>query len=407
MFVIFCQVANAADHDKTDISRNERTSFSFDSARMIPLRNHTYRSRDFCVSLSGSAIRGDEPYEIFFDTGSWTTSIPYGCLDKERVKILEKDVKDSWGILSDKVQGQLVLTSHDGKTKYIANDYVFFARKKANGDDADCDRNSKWGNSILGGFPGISPREKLPSLPYAIAQKYSEKNRVGFGIVSDSRPGIEENWASFNSYLQIGAAPKITDKLNWRTDIPLFPGREGFSPEAVPGFKVTFSFPNTNGREVPDIVVPGLWATVDTGAPLLTMRLGKENPHRNNTYRLYFTDEGPRWRKGQYKADSMCLEKGVNVRVEFTGSTGKTSHYEFKTNKNFGSALPTQVIVGDWDGRVPWPFNSARTPHTRINLGNTIYFYCPVYFWDISNKRVGLYPFRPGNEIEPRGLSLP
>lgn len=392
VLAISCQAANTSGQDKAEISRNERTSFSFDSASMIPLRNHS-GSHDFCVSLSGSAIRGDEPYEILFDTGSWTTSIPYGCIDKAEVEILQKDVKDSWGVLSDKVQGQLVLTSHDGKTKYIANDYVFFARKKVNGDDADCDRKSKWGNSIMGGFPGISPREKLPSLPYVIAQEYSDEDRVGLGIVSDSKSGIEENWASFNAYLQIGADPQITDQLNWRTDIPLFPNRLDFSPEAVPGFQVTLNFPNRKGKEVPDIVVPDLWATVDTGAPQLTMRLDKENPHRNRTYEMYFTDEGPRWRQGQYKADSMCLVAGVNVRVEFTGSTGKSSHYEFKTSSSFGTTPPTQVIVGNWDGSVPWPFNAIRTPHNRINLGNTIYFYCPVYFWDITNKRVGIHDF--------------
>lgn len=387
---MFCLVAHAAGQDKPE---SPKTGFRFNPARMIPLRDHIYRQHDFCVSLSGSAIRGDESYEIFFDTGSWTTSIPYGCLDKAKVNVLEKDVKDCWGVLCDKVQGQLILTSHDGKTRYIANDYVFFARKKANGDDAACDRKSRWGNSIMGGFPGISPREKLPSLPYVLAQKYSEKNNVGLGIVSDSLSGIEANWASFNAYLLIGSTPQITEKLNWRTDIPLFPTRVGFSPEAVPGFKVTFSFPDADGSATPDIVVTDLWATVDTGAPKLTMRLNPDNPHRKDPYKRFFTDDGPRWREGQYKADSRCLERGVKVRVEFAGSSGKSSQYEFYSSNNFDSSPPTQVIVGDWEGFVPWPVNSTQKPHNRINLGNTIYFYCPVYFWDLTNKRVGLYDF--------------
>ena len=245
----------------------------------------------------------------------------------------------------------------------------------------------------MGGFPGISISEELPSLPHVLALKYSEKDRVGYGIVTDSRADIDKNWGTSKSYLQIGSDLRITRDLNWRTDIPQLHHREGFSPGAIPGFKITFSFPKENGVGVPDIIVPGLWATVDSGAPQLTLRLGETNPHRSKVYGRYFTDEGPAWRQGQYKADSMFLTNGVNVRVDFEGSTGKTSHYEFRSSKDFGSHVPTQVVVGDWEGMVPWHVEATQTPRHRFNLGNTIYAYCPVYFWDITNKRVGLHDF--------------
>ena len=130
MISIFCQGLDTLAQDTNHIPGSGETSFTFDPASMIPLRNHAYRKNDFCVSLSGSAIRGDEPYEIHFDTGSWTTCLPYGCIDKTKVKVLEKDVKDSWGVLSDKVQGQLILTSHDGKTQYIAERLHFLRAKE-------------------------------------------------------------------------------------------------------------------------------------------------------------------------------------------------------------------------------------------------------------------------------------
>jgi hypothetical protein len=367
---------------------------SFDTAAAIPLRNHIYRGNDFCVSLTGSAIggpAGTAPYEVLFDTGSWTTSLPYGILDKTKITVLEKNIKDGWGNLADKVKGQLILTSRDGKTKYAIDDYVFFALKKTDGSDAPDDRKSKWSRAILGAFPSATPwGPKLPSLPYAIAQKYSPPNEVGLGIISAGGSDIASDWDECKAYLKIGNDPKISARLNWRNDVPLFRGRSGFIPEAVPGFTVTFSFPKVNGQTVADIVVSNLIATIDTGAPELNMRVGSNNPHRQVAYQTFFTDKGPGWMKAKYKADSLCAASGVAVRIGFTGSSGHSSSYQFTTSA-FGSAkLPTHVIVGDWSGMVPWPVGKS-TPENRINLGNTIYFYCPVYFWDITHKRVGIY----------------
>ncbi len=130
----------------------------FDPAAMIPLRSHKYRGNNFCISLTGSAIRGEEPFEVHFDTGSWPTCLPYGCLGKSKLTVLEKDVKDAWGKPADVVRGQLAMKSTDGKTLYAVDDFVFYARKKPNGEDADCDRISKWTAAIVGGMPGIGLR---------------------------------------------------------------------------------------------------------------------------------------------------------------------------------------------------------------------------------------------------------
>ena len=367
---------------------------SFDTAAAIPLRSHIYRGNDFCVSLTGSAIdgpAGTAPYEVLFDTGSWTTSLPYGILDKTKLTVLEKNIKDGWGHPADKVKGQLILTSRDGKTKYAIDDYVFFALKKPDGSDAPDDRKSKWSCAILGAFPSAAPwGQKLPSLPFAIAQKYSPKSDVGLGIISESGADIAAEWDSCKAYLKIGTDPQLSARLNWRNDIPLFRGRSGFVPEAVPGFTVTFSFPKVNGQTVADIVVSNLIATIDTGAPELNLRLGSGDPHRQAAYQTFFTDQGPGWMNAKYKASSRCATSGVAVRIGFTGSSGRSSSYQFTASAFGSSKVPTHVIAGDWSGSVPWAVGDDK-PKDRISLGNTVYFYCPVYFWDISHKRVGIY----------------
>jgi len=363
----------------------------FDYAAMIPLRSHKYRGNNFCLSLTGGAIRGDVPFEVHFDTGSWPTCLPYGCLDKSKLTVLEKDVRDCWGKHADVVRGPLAVKSTDGKTLYTVDDFVFYARKKPNGEDADCNRTSKWTAAIVGGLPGIGPVRKWPSLPYAMALKYSKPGRVGLGIVSDVQSGPSRDWLSGRSYLQIGSDPRITRNLHWRTDVPIHPER--FSPGALPGFTITFRFPKTNDVAVPDIVVPNLSATIDTGAPELMLRLRSDDPHRSDLYKRFFSDEGPGWRRGQGKADSLCLRGGVTVQIAFTDSRGETTRCEFLSIGNFNSPNPTKVMVGDWLGIVPWRIRPPEKPPGRFNLGNTLYLFCPVYFWDITNRRVGLHDF--------------
>ena len=357
--------------------------------RIIPaailLRSQKYKGGGFCVQVAGSAIKEStrkSSYEVLFDTGSWTTSLPYDILDREKITVLEADVKDCWGSLSDKVKGQLALRSQDGKIQYAVDDYIFFALKKPGA------------RVIMGAFPSELPwSSKLPSLPYAIALKYSPEGNVGLGIISDfTGSDLAAGWSEGKSYLKIGNDADFSSHLNWRNDIPLFHGRSGFQPEAVPGFTVTLSFPSSNGKMVPDIVVPNLMATIDTGAPELNLRLGENNPHRQVAYAPFFTSESTGkydWRKKEYKVDSLLAANGAKIRVGFTGSAGRSDSYTFASSTDFQNCRNSVVIAGDWNGKVPWPVSGA-TPRNRISLGNSIYFFCPVYYWDITNRRVGI-----------------
>ncbi len=363
-----------------------RQELFFDVNQLIPLQAANYRKNDFVAKVCGSAILGDKEYEINFDTGSWTLSIPYGCLDKTKLEMVEKDVKDCWKNNADKVKGEIALKSSDGKTTYSIHDYVFFARKNDDGTDAPCDREEIYGNAIMGAFPSVDTDSGLKSFPYALAEKYSDEKKLnlGFGIVTPAD----------KSYLILGDDQKIKSySTHWRTDIPMWRDEKkvSFCPEATPGFTIRLSFPDESagdGKEkLNEIVVSDLKATIDTGAPDMTLRLGEKNPQENSPFSNYFTKEKAfflNW-GGAYKTDAKMIVGNCNVTVEFKDSSGQVSSYSFKVDQKANG-----VAVGTWDGAVPWEINETSKTRTRFNLGNTIYRHCPIFFYDIKNKSVGI-----------------
>lgn len=344
-------------------------ALSLDFSSAIPLRGHVYRDNQFAVSLTGSAIKG--VYESNFDTGSWTTSLPYGCLDKTKITVLKRNVRDCWGNLADLVKGQLILTSSDGNTKYSVDNYEFYAMKNSNGTDMPDDRTAKWSSSIVGAFPSDN------SLPMAIAKKYST-NGIALGIISEAASdNIGADWSTFKSYLKIGNDQNLNSNLNWRNNANF---------HCPAGFKATLQFPSVNGTTVPDLVCSDLLATCDTGAPDLSMRLKSDDPQRRAPYQQFFDPNlSPNW-YGPSKAQG--AKPGVTVKFDFTGSSGKTDSWKF-TTANSGY-VPNTCIIGDWSAGVPWSVTD-QTPINRINMGNSIYFYCPVFYWDVTNNRVGIY----------------
>ncbi len=350
--------------------------FVFDYSSMIPL---TFKEFGFYIDLVGPSIKGS-PYNIFFDTGSWETSVPLSLLDVSKIKYLEKDAEDKpiettdcWGKKCYKVSGQLGAFSADGKTEYLKDDFVFFARLNADDDSIIC-----------GAFPSLDKDSNLPSLPYALALKYSKEKNVGLGIVSNApNKPISEGWTSIKSYLQLGSDPSITNLLQWRTDVPNYPKNPEipFCPEAVSGFKVEIEFPDVIGGL--KLTSPDMVATVDTGSSNLRMRLGENNPQNQSPYNDYF-------KPNKWYPDGKSISGNAIIKILFTDSSGTVSSYEYPATDNFELKLPTMALFGDWDGNIPWESNDNDKPKNRMDLGNTIYYFCPVYFWDIDNKRVGI-----------------
>ncbi len=356
-----------------------------DTSNAIPLRDHIYRKDQFALSLRGSAIKGLTPFEVNFDTGSLQTCLPYGALNKANLTVVQSNVRTVWGRLSDQVTGQLVLKSRDGLTDYTLDDFTFYAMKNEDGSDMPDDRTSQWSYSICGAGPFDN------SIVAALMAKYST-NGLGAGIISESPGGdLTTNWSSHKSYLKFGNDPAVASRLNWYYWSPWYTGQPNFDAITIPGFKFTYSFPAVSGQTTPDLVVDNQIATIDSGAPEFVMRMGAGDPHRQLPYSQFFNITNvPSWYSS---ADCLAVNAGVTLNVQFTGSTGKTNSYsfQFSDHKNNPAYAPSVAFIGNWASNIPWAPNTTTMPMNRMNLGNSIYFFAKVYFWDYTNQRVGFY----------------
>jgi len=460
-----------------------------DPSSMIPLSACKYRKNDFCVSVIGSAISG-EPYEINYDTGSWTTSIPDGCIDINKVDVLDDDIV-VWNTPCKKVKGQIGMKSKSGSISYLADDYVFFIQK-----NTPCDRTKDYVSGIMGAAPqsfsAISDlRHENISLPFRLAYDKALKGQAyvaegfsksevdgnyvastelfsgtpvykqsllhccdvslhwcnakngegtssepadrwhavkgsdvlawgtkceqsnpgacdwtmdgeapnavlkldgyGLGIVTSKAEGnINDNYNDAEFNLHLGYDEAVTAGVTWQTNFPSMVEWGG----AIEGFDIVIGYP-TQGWAV---TVTGLMATIDTGSPEMKLRVSSEDPQINGPLAAHTVEctlnwmhtDTPDWH--EYLADSRCLADGVAVVVTFTGTIGKPISYVFQATNNVDSGRPnppTDVILGKWDGVVPWKMGS-QYPKNRIDLGNSLYFFTSVYFWDFTKQAIGM-----------------
>ena len=252
--------------------------------------------------------------------------------------------------------------------------------------------NSGWGGTdyIMGSFPSRN------SLPFTLASKFAS-GPVGVGIVtlrpSHPLPILPSlAWPLTKSYLSLAYDSRVTHKIIWSPppSPPNAPGQDvDYDLQAIPGFSFTVTTPDGGSFSTRK---GDQWrATVDTGAPQLTSRVGPANPQR----KLSSSYQGPcniGWMSPSYAAATVCLSN-ANVTVAFTGLTSSTS-YSFATTAPGTGESPNEVILADWSSSVPWAVGGA-TPATRFNLGNTIYIYCPVVYYNYSSMSVGVAPCSP------------
>jgi F5/8 type C domain len=357
------------------------TNDGFDTASSIPLRDYT-GSNDFAMNLGGGALKVSGPYPILFDTGSWNTHIPYGALNKAGLTVLQSNVITEWGKLADKVQGQLAARSRDGQTMYTIDNYIFFALKNPDGSDM-ADTGGSW-PAIMGGFP------TAPSFAHALALKYGTFG-VALGMLTDTpSKAMKDGWASFNTYLKIGADPAIENRLFWKSYVSgteWYPTQPNFDPIVVPGFDVSFQFPAQSGVRPADLTMTNRIATFDTGAGDLVLRTYAGDPHRAPPYDKYFTTDGARpW----YPIDQALQTKlGVSMTIKFK-TDSKTCAYSYSTATASDSRVPDKVTVGNWGSDIPWR-DAVYLPRTRFNVGNSAFYHFPVIWWAVNSKRVGVF----------------
>ena len=325
---------------------------------LIPLGNN------FHIELFGDVFKEKETHPILFDTGSWALCVPTKWLNQDKITVKERNVIDCWGKKANLVSGNITLISQDKKTSYTVEDYEFY-------EVTDSDQS----RIICGGFFGYGEGQ-LDSLPYKIAMKKEQ----GFGIFSDSDGG---NTDSTQFYLGFGLPTSKDEekldekKLLWRKDIIKVDDK--FSPQYIPGFSIRFDFENSKSLEFKDLV-----STIDTGAPHLTLRLIGDPQNKDEEILKYFSkDNIPSW---YYGKNCLNIIKDQNVTISFKDENNSIGSYSFKTSVdgNFN------VYGGSDESDIPWQVDSNLFLKNRINLGNSIYYYCNVFYVDFTEEKVGI-----------------
>lgn len=365
-------------------------------AGLIPMTDRT-SVYQYTIKLGGGAIKGDQEIPLHFDTGSWDVCIPERYVNDDNCKpVKDAPVYKPWGLDAVRMTGDFVVKSCDGKTCYELKEFVFF---KILDNEENKNVKSKLGylTGIVGGFPSKAPLTNLPSFSYALAESCAAKQpkRFGFGIISQPPKsevgailGVAEGWSAFGSFLVVGAGLDILRHVTWRSDIPLWHKDLGFCPEAVPGFSAEVSIPNSSNPDKKIASVQYI-ATIDTGAPDFTARLGKDDPHLKAPFSDHFTAEGaPSWWAQGYDKYAKYLTN-ARVKIVFTDDLGIERFYTYDVGDKFKS--PATFVAATWDSPVPWGIKDPQTPQNRANLGNTIYYYASIMYYDFEDRRVGFY----------------
>jgi hypothetical protein len=352
--------------------------------------NHDYRQMipldpDFNIIVQGPAF-GNIPQKILFDTGSKDLLVPYSIVDAEKVTIIKEKIKKDPIGPCKQVKGDLEVLTADG-TPYKLKNFTFYAAEDPNAA------------RIMGGFPvpGAFPYELAKANP---GTDIHGNPTVGYGIVSKAGrdpllwpwdpPDLDVNadWGSkFQPYLMFKPQPHVLKQLEWAMPIPAYHGATVLFPHAVPGFNLAIEFPPNSASQGGKLHYDNLDATIDTGAPELSTRLGPDDPQRNPPFDGYFTQPGADW-DNHYIDDSSIAVSGCTVTVEWIDGLGVHHSYNYLTNTSGPSS--TKFIVGDFTGAVPWKLDPPQVTRTRFNLGNTIHFFWPVYYYDIAQNRIGI-----------------
>lgn len=88
-----------------------------------------------------------------------------------------------------------------------------------------------------------------------------------------------------------------------------------------------------------------------------------------------------------------CLTSEAQVTVEMTGTDGAKVCYTFNPiAKEFleKATPPLLVNVHPWGKLFEGSMDPAEEPNDIFSVGNTIYWYCSVVYYDQTNKLFGL-----------------
>jgi hypothetical protein len=102
----------------------------------------------------------------------------------------------------------------------------------------------------------------------------------------------------------------------------------------------------------------------------------------------YFTERNvPPW---SCSIGVFAIIENQGIVVQFDDTSGRSKQYAFRSTNQSPEIAPTNLFGGPSDGSFPWAVDGTLFPSNRINLGNTIYFFCPIFYVDFTNEQVGI-----------------
>ncbi len=199
----------------------------------------------YCIDISGSVLK--HKVSAKFDSGASTFIIPKACLTNYTV--IKANTIDEWGDPADIVQGDITLTSSDGKTKYTNSNFQFFAT-----NEATCDENSfiNFGTAMDLFFTpdqNYCVNSFFSTYPYP---KTETNSAYGFKIFA-------QNSKTHTPYITIG---NITSSEYAPYEITSF---NPATPQNCGGKENVKSFVNSQNKGWSHAVIPNISISIGTG----------------------------------------------------------------------------------------------------------------------------------------------
>lgn len=250
-------------------------------------------------------------------------------------------------------------------------------------------------DAILGFIVGATPTPNSGTFIEKLTEAYSVNDKTGFGIYTNA-PGatkdINKSWGDLKAYLKIGPI----NNMDSYSEIKWAYNEDSYKNMIIPGFQLNLNDGNNNYTS------NDLITTLDTGHDFLSTRL-KQDPQNSPNFQRYF------WASPWHAPHGKWMIEGLKVSVRFIDKKNTISSYTFPSidkNRQGGTYHPNSVIISDYDNnKMPEPYKDVKgipivdKPQNRMFLGNTVHFYCPLVYWDISGAKFGMaFSNNPANE---------
>ncbi len=396
MFLIITSLCNAViadDRNMSAASAESQYSGTGNSPDTIPLT--LSKSGDYytySINLSDHSGAINTTYPIRLDSGSTILTVPKSIVDQSKINILVKGTTDGWGNPADLVQGVISLgPSRQGEYYTTSDNFTFFQNYHTFAlmgvqpvyemmPDGTRIKGQPWNNYCIGNV--------------FLDFNYPSHVKPGFAIINSSGHALPPNSIqnfdpSYQASIQVGLS--TSSQISWWQYAPYPPGQQCVNNKPYhrfvqyPGYGdlkdyLITTLPSVsvavNASSDPDsqrITLPAMQLSLDTGAPLFTIRDDNKNTI-GNKFNSQLEPCPPSW---TWLHHCVCFKPGVVFDVNFN-LNGSSSAYSFERDANYDVVLCAN--------NSPGPFADASVG----NAGAIFYFGVNGEYFDIAGGRVGI-----------------